>query len=471
MTTPRAADVVVVGSGLVGAVVAATVSRLRPSSSVLVLERGRPDGGSSLRRLSPAERHERDLAMRDPLAIAIERASSPTTGLENVGVRSGYGGTGGIWSGAAPLPLAWERPDFLRREELERRLAHGQRALGVVSPASTVDDRSVLATRTAVAEACRARRQPPAAMPLAVSWPRPVTPIGTHELLTRAPGPVLARRGNQVQRVLFGSGGRTRAVNVLNLASGTTSTVHADVVVVAANAFRTPQLLFSSGVENDVIGRHLHEHPLVTAAGVRPGPTGPALGADTEPHALLRGTTWLPAEAGGDLAHGQVLHMPGPAGAPLSPEAQRGADVVVFGWYCHQDVNPENRLDFSDGCCDDDGMPVPQVVHRRSSADSARVQDSVGELEHLEDAGVVAYLPHHRPRPAPSGMSAHYLGTVRMGVDPAESVCSESGEVWGHPGLLVAGTGVIGWPTAGNPTLTAVAHARRAAERVVELLG
>lgn len=41
---------------------------------------------------------------------------------------------------------------------------------------------------------------------------------------------------------------------------------------------------------------------------------------------------------------------PRSVGEPLSPEAQRGADVVVLGWYCRDD---------------DGGMPVPRVVLSR----------------------------------------------------------------------------------------------------------
>ena len=55
----------------------------------------------------------------------------------------------------------------------------------------------------------------------------------------------------------------------------------------------------------------------------------------------------------------------------------------------------------------------------------------------------------------PLGASLHYQGTTRMGeADDGTSVCGPDSEVWGVPGLFVAGNGVIPTSTACNPTLT-----------------
>ena len=74
-----------------------------------------------------------------------------------------------------------------------------------------------------------------------------------------------------------------------------------------------------------------------------------------------------------------------------------------------------------------------------------------------------------RPFTMPLGASLHYQGTTRMGAsDDGTSVCGPDSEVWGVPGLFVAGNGVIPTPTACNPTLTSVALAVRGARRIAK---
>jgi choline dehydrogenase-like flavoprotein len=71
----------------------------------------------------------------------------------------------------------------------------------------------------------------------------------------------------------------------------------------------------------------------------------------------------------------------------------------------------------------------------------------------------------------PAGTSLHYEGTTRMGeANEGTSVCDTYSQVWGFDNLFVGGNGVIPMATTSNPTLTSVAMAVRAAEKVVDLL-
>ncbi len=76
-----------------------------------------------------------------------------------------------------------------------------------------------------------------------------------------------------------------------------------------------------------------------------------------------------------------------------------------------------------------------------------------------------------RPFTLPLGSSLHYQGSTRMGVaDDGTSVCDVDSEVWGVPGLFVAGNGVIPTATACNPTLTSVGLAVRGARKIASVL-
>jgi choline dehydrogenase-like flavoprotein len=65
------------------------------------------------------------------------------------------------------------------------------------------------------------------------------------------------------------------------------------------------------------------------------------------------------------------------------------------------------------------------------------------------------------------GLSSHYLGTCRMGNDPATSVVDRRGRSHDVPNLFIADSSVFVTAGAANPALTVSALALRTSEAIV----
>ncbi|PVZ19622.1 Choline dehydrogenase [Pseudomonas sp. URIL14HWK12:I9] len=110
------------------------------------------------------------------------------------------------------------------------------------------------------------------------------------------------------------------------------------------------------------------------------------------------------------------------------------------------------------------GLPTPQVHYQVS--DYVRL----GALAAREDfARIAARLGGHQLKYSAEGKFSanhHITGTLAMGADPATSVCDAWGRAHDHSNLFFCGTGVM--PTSGtmNATLTAVALALRTANHI-----
>jgi C-glycoside oxidase len=64
----------------------------------------------------------------------------------------------------------------------------------------------------------------------------------------------------------------------------------------------------------------------------------------------------------------------------------------------------------------------------------------------------------------PRGSSMHLKGSCRMGDNPANSVVSPEGRLWGYENCYVAGNAVLGECSSGNPTPASVAFALNTAD-------
>ena len=388
----------------------------------------------------------------------------------------GVGGMGSHWFGCCPRPSDAERVTFVDQTELERAYAVAESLLRV---SSSQFSGSKVAARlefflSGIFDQGRSLDRRVQPMPLAVDPAQSGTGqsgpgvilgplLGGH-----APGFTL-RSETHCRRILMARG-RVTAIELVNLQTGVRGRVPVGAVVVAADALRTPQLLFASGITPAALGRYLNEHPYLSLSFEIDGssPLAEVDDTDLDPADLdpartsvarkvmpPSGVTWVPYDADLFPFHAQLT--------------QRGR-LLSMGFFLPNELDADNCVMFDRAATDWRGLPALRVHYRLGGEDRARVEQAYAIMAELADVLAVKD-PEPVPRLMPAGSSLHYQGTVRMGpADDGTSVCDVHSRVWGTENLFVAGNGVIPTSTACNPTLTSVAFAVMGAEELVRQL-
>ncbi|WP_248146015.1 FAD-dependent oxidoreductase [Microbacterium aoyamense] len=520
---PVEVDVVIVGSGPAGCAAARSIADTAPDLSVVIIERGphlTDPWGVSTRNLSGAERGPLmvELAQEQAAMIGTFVATygeplvrprpgtkivrlSPTNGDAQVDMpgalyAENVGGMGVFWTCASPRPRGSERISFIDGDDLDEAFDAAEALLGVRTDAYPDD---AVATRlrenlSARFDSTTSRIQP---MPLAAR-PSGAAPewAGVRTILGPLAAAVDTGRGIRLIsetivtaiRQVDDGGVRVEVVE----RSGDRRTVGARSVVVAADALRTPQLLWASGIRPPALGRFLNDQPQVVAAAYfdaaeRPSAaeaaasgSSPVMDAEMD-HPFhgtpgggqdsVVGVSWLPFDdSAGRPVHVQVMQMDA---SPIQIGDQRTSDerpVVGVGVFAAKDLQWSDRVWFTDEETDDVGLPVIHIDYGLTAIDRARLDFAVDVATSVSTA-VGGFTPGGEPVILPAGSSIHYQGTVRMGQsDDGLSVCDSWGRVWGTRSVWVAGNGVIPTETACNPTLTNVALAWRTGRRLAEEL-
>ena len=501
-------DVVIVGSGPVGCAYARILSERAPHLRILMLE-----AGPRLADIPGVNvRNETDAAVRARYQLAsegreaaadpghrAEYSARPGThrvrrrppgqpdqeGMPDASASTNVGGMGAHWTCACPSPYGSERIPFIKDQEWAELEAEAARLLHVTSDgfAPTAGARAALAGLAAAFDAGRPPGRQVQPMPLACT-PRPgAAPrwsgadtvlgplaLGAHERFELRPDTVACR--------VLHSGGQVSGVEVAGR-GGTRTEISARVVVVAADALRTPRLLWASGLRSAALGRYLNDQPQVVAAvsvrvpdaapGGEAGPVSAELNygqGQGDQRDLLAGVAWVPFADGLHPFHGQVMQLDA-SPVDLGVADPSGA-VVGLGWFCAKDIRAQDRLEFDDSQPDAFGLPAINIHYQLTSRDLDQIQLAMAQQRRAAEA-LGGFIHRGEPRLLPAGTSLHYQGTVRMGeTDDGTCVCDPDSAVWGLAGLYVGGNGVIPTATACNPTLTSVALAVRAARAIAE---
>lgn len=286
--------------------------------------------------------------------------------------------------------------------------------------------------------------------------------------------------GARVSRITTDASGRADGAVWID-AEGVERRARANAVVVAANGIGTPRLLqMSDNLANSsgLVGKNLMIHPNRGVIGVYDdeleswnGPAGQLIYSlefyETDPDRdFVRGSKWNLMPVPGVL---NVLDLYrdrpfaerwGPAAHALSRRAGK-----ALAWFANIDDLPEetNTVTLDPSVTDSSGLPAAKISYTLSE-NSLRNLDFVAEKmteSHLAAGAVDTFLDPLVP-------SGHLLGTARMGDDPATSVVDRFGRSHDVPNLFVVDGSVMVTGGGVNPTSTITAFALRAAEHLAD---
>jgi len=228
----------------------------------------------------------------------------------------------------------------------------------------------------------------------------------------------------------------------------------ANHVIVAAGAFDTTQLLFDSQIRPLALGKYLHFHPLYIAQLVLKkdlcaNENKSENIKDFPARLCIYPTLEYPW-------HAMILRdiFPG-----FSKEAVPQNALMDMQFFIPMEVQENNRMILSNG--------IPKFEARLSKVDEKNIKRAKEDLIHL-----AKQLGHFRegcePRLLDFGFT-HPMGMCRMGEDPKTSVVDLNGRVHGFSNLYLASVGLIPVRMAVNLTLTAAALAIASTDKIAGL--
>lgn len=499
MTDTIRTDVLIVGSGIMGSVVARLLRDTDPALDITMV-----DGGSAIGRVPGVHLHDvddpvlwsrynelvvtgiqgmytgaevvREVAdsltglppgMFHALALGEDAEAMPATALA-----WNAGGMGVHWTAATPWPVGDEVFDFGDPARWAADLDTAARLLAVTPAAigPTEVGRTVLDVLRRRFDGVGPDDRQPQPMPMAVAattapGPMPRTAPGTiFPAIATGGDPAFTLVTGTLATALTVSGGRVTGARLRRVTDGAESELLADTVVVCADALRTPQLLFASGIRPHALGRYLNEHAFITARVLLDlDRFGMDLDALPLPHSgeFSTDSLWLPQNGAAQPFHGQIMNR-----TYVDDDGRPLAHSVGLSLYAPVESRPENRLVFSETETDLAQMPRIAIEFGYSDADRALIRRALDEVRSIaEEFG--PFDPATESALLPPGSSLHQTGTVRAGLaDDGTSVCDPDGRVWGFDNLYLAGNGLIPTAMAANVTLTGAVTAVRAARAV-----
>lgn len=294
-------------------------------------------------------------------------------------------------------------------------------------------------------------------------------------------GKVEIRERCTAREIVIDGEGRARSVIYFD-SKGSEREVRGRAIVLAANAVETPRLLllsrsrrFPEGLANSsgLVGTRFMEHLAVFVDGLFPQRIDPWVGpsaggmlqdfyATRRENGFARGFT-VEVNNSSRWPLATARRIPGWGAEHKREMKELFAHVTGLASVGEQLPDLRNRVRLDSEAKDSFGLPVPRLELQAFENDRAMIGAIEARLkEILTAAGAVrTWEPFWAP-----GLSAHYLGTCRMGNDPRTSVVDAWCRAHDVPNLFIADGSVFVTGAAVNPALTICALATRAAEGI-----
>jgi len=290
------------------------------------------------------------------------------------------------------------------------------------------------------------------------------------------------RARSMARKIAVSPEGRARSVIFFDQ-DGHEQEIFARAIVAAGNAVETPRLLllsksrlFPDGLANSsgLVGKRFMEHLSVFAYGVfqerldpwRGVPTGGIIQdfyATNRNNSFVRGCT-ISVENDNQWPLATANSIPGWGSEHKARMKEIFGHRVGLASDGEQLPDERNQVTLDPAVKDSYGLPVPLIAatYFQNELDMiGAISTWLGEI--LEAAGAREIsVQNFIP-----GYSSHYLGTCRMGKDPKTSVVDPWGRTHDVPNLFVGDGSVFVTGAGLNPALTISALATRTAEGII----
>ncbi len=297
-------DILIIGSGPIGATYAKIIAEHKPATKIVMIDLGPKISdkiGQHVKNITDHKAMEEAQILSQgpkktpyPMISVAERALAVQRGdlsadvlaragthlvldqiadiknneMPAISMSTNIGGMGVHWTCACPRPGNEERIPFISASEMYDALDKAEDILSVRQDAFPMNEightiLNVLNQTLGTAHSLNREAQP---MPLACGkdaegnryWTATDTIL--KDTLNNTNFEI---RSETICRKLIHSEGKITGAEIEDLTTGNKEIFEAKIVIVAADALRTPQLLWASGIRPKALGHYLNEHPFI----------------------------------------------------------------------------------------------------------------------------------------------------------------------------------------------------------------